>query len=54
MNKAGRRTVQGARDALALAKGVADPVYYIIHISPTPGEQEIRHDGPPRKDEERR
>ncbi|HHV66544.1 MULTISPECIES: helix-turn-helix domain-containing protein [Hyphomicrobiales] len=42
MSKAGSRILQGAREALAFAKGEADPAEYVIHIPPQVDVRAIR------------
>ena len=39
MSKAGSRILQGAREALALAKGEADAADYVVHV---PSEVDVR------------
>ena len=44
MSKAGSRILQGAREALAFARGEADPQAYRVHIPPDIDVKKIRRD----------
>lgn len=42
MSKAGERLIQGAKEALAIARGEADPATYRVHVPPAIDVRKIR------------